>query len=123
MLSSQSQASEIANQLRGLTMIEKGIARNRLTRFYDGRLPQWNKQIRKTGPISMGYVLVAYVWGTFAGVLDIFGCALVFVQHKSISLITMEIVLFSISALLIAFCLTRWIQGLRVGKKFKSQLG
>jgi hypothetical protein len=120
MTSSQGQASEVVNRLHGLTMLEKGVAQTRLTKYYDGGLSRWTKQVEKTGPTSMGYVLIAYFWGTYAGLLDILGCALVFVQHKSTFLVTIEIISFSISLLLIAFCLTRWIQGLRVGKKFRS---
>jgi len=119
-LTSQSQANEIANKLTGLTIFEKRIARNRLKKFYDGRLPQWTKQVEKTGPNSLGYVLVAFVWGTFAGVLDIVVCALALVNEKSSSPLAVEIPLFLFSLLLFAISLTRWMQGRRIGKEFKS---
>jgi len=119
-MTSQSQAREIANGMVGLTAIEKRIAQNRLAKFYDGDMPMWNRQCEKTGPASIGYLLVAYVWGAFAGIFAVFGCPFVFIQHKSGGLMTIEISLFSISALLLIFGRVRQIQGRRVGRKYHN---
>jgi hypothetical protein len=119
-MTSQSRADEVARSLNGLTALERAIARNRLAKFFDGGLPQWGKQVKKTGVVSMGYVLVAYVWGTFAGVLGICGCVVVYVDHKSSGLPGLEIFFFAFSGLLIICGLIRWIQGLRVGRQYRD---
>ena len=119
-MTSQSRADEITQSLDGLTAWEKVIARNRLAKFFDGGLPQWNKQSQKTGFVSMGYVLVAYVWGTIAGLLAICGCVVLVVDHKSRGLPVPEIIFFALSGLLIVSSLIRWIQGLKAGRRYRD---
>jgi hypothetical protein len=117
-MTNQNRAREIAEGLVGLTRIEKRVAANRLAKFFDGKMPLWSRQFEKVGPVSVAYLLVAYVWGTAAGLFALAGCPVVFLPHKSDALITIEISLFSLSLLLLLVGRVRQLQSRRAGKVF-----
>ena len=119
-MSSQSRATEVAESLRRLTAFERGVARNRLIKYFDGKMPRWTKQVQMTGVISAGYLLLAAVLCVYSSVFVIFGCILVYVEHKSSGLIDLEIIFFAFGGLLMVWGLTRWAQGMLVGRKYRD---
>jgi hypothetical protein len=117
---SDNSADDIARSLRGVTKAERAFARDRLTKFYDGGLPQWRKQIEITGAESMGYVVIAYLWLSIAGILAIFGSPMAFIGHKSGFLSALEVATYSLVAVLILVAVTRYLQGIKVGRIYRS---
>lgn len=116
----EDQANVVVESLDGLTVFEKNLARNRLMKFYDGRMPLWDKQFAKTGDVSCGYLLVAYVWGTFAGPFLVFATTLAIIHNKSGILIATEILLYCVSLLLFSIGWIRWRRAIRVGKQYRG---
>jgi hypothetical protein len=115
------QANLVAQTLDGLTRFEKNLARNRLRKFYDGQMPLWNKQFAATGDVACGYLLVAYVWGTFAGLVLILATLLFLIRVKSVFLVTTDVLLYTISLSLLSISLIRWRRAIRVGRQFRGQ--
>lgn len=113
----------MVSRLRHVTSFERAIARNRLLAYFNGKLPLWDRQVSLTGFESMGYVTIAYVIGACSGVLLLSGSAVLFARGHSDSVLALEVSLYSLGAALIALTLIRWTQGLRAGRRFKTNSG
>lgn len=120
---SAEEIDEIVSRLRHVTKFERSISRNRLIAYSNGKLPQWGRQVSLTGFESMGYVLIAYVVGTFGGVLMICAVAVQFARGLSDSLLSADVALYFLGFAFIGLTLVRWSQGLSAGKRFKKGSG
>ena len=116
----ENHANDVAQNLVGLTKYEKKLACNRLNKFYDGKMPLWNQQFLKSGEISCGYLLVAYIWGAWAGSFLILATTVAVIPSRSGFLIVTEILFYAVSILLFVAGLVRWRWAIQMGRHYRG---